>query len=92
MMSARRCLAGAVETPMTTFTVRQGKRYRATIRLGFLEQLAGNTTIAARLSEAGFADVRVWGAGPVRTAEALWPDADQSADLPAQISSVVELA
>jgi hypothetical protein len=77
---------------MTTFTVRRGKRYRASIRLGFFEQLAGNATIAERLSEAGFANVRVWGTGPERTAEALWPDADQSAALPPQITSVVELA
>jgi hypothetical protein len=77
---------------MATFTVRHGKRYRASIRLGFFEQFAGNETIAARLRAAGFADVSVWGSGAARQAEALWPNADASAPLPAQISTVTEIA
>lgn len=77
---------------MPTFTVRRGRRYRATIMLGLIEQLAGNETIADRLRDAGFTDVRVHGAGTKRTAEALWPKDDASALLPSQISSVVEVA
>jgi hypothetical protein len=48
---------------MTNFTVHRNKRYRATIRLGLLEQLAGNAAIADALQEAGFTDVTVEGAG-----------------------------
>lgn len=77
---------------MASFTVRQGKRYRASIQLGLLEQLAGNDVIAERLREAGFADICVSGSGATRVAEGLWPHADASADLPSQIRSVVELA
>jgi hypothetical protein len=77
---------------MSNFTVRQGRRYRATLRLGLLEQLADNETIAERLQAAGFADVTVSGSGAMRTAEALWPNRDASAALPAQITEVVELA
>lgn len=77
---------------MSSFTVRQGRRYRATIRLGWLEQLADNETIAARLREAGFADVVVMGRGAHRTAEALWPGSDASAPLPPQITDVNETA
>jgi hypothetical protein len=77
---------------MSTFTVRRGRRYRATITLGLIEQFAGNETVAAQLRDAGFTDVRVHGAGPTRTAEALWPKDDASAPLPSQISSVVEVA
>jgi hypothetical protein len=43
---------------MTKFTVHRNKRYRATIRLGLLEQLAGNGAIADALQEAGFTDGR----------------------------------
>jgi hypothetical protein len=77
---------------MPTFTVRRGRRYRATITLGRIERLAGNETIAQRLRDAGFTEVRVRGTGATRTAEALWPKDDASAPLPPQVSSVVEVA
>ncbi len=77
---------------MSNFTVRRGRRYRATIQLGILEQLADNATIAARLREAGFTDVAVSGSGATRTADALWPNGDTSAPLPPQIIEVVEVA
>ena len=74
---------------MATFTVRQGQRYRATITLGWLERLASNETIAGRLRDAGFTEVKVEGSGVTRSAEALWPLADASAELPSQIAEVV---
>ncbi len=77
---------------MSNFTVRRGRRYQATIRLGFLEQLADNETIARQLRAAGFSDVVVTGRGSRRTAEALWPGDDASAPLPSQITKVVETA
>jgi hypothetical protein len=77
---------------VSNFTVRRGRRYRATIELGLLEQLADNETIAERLRAAGFADVAVAGSGATRTAEALWPKSDASAALPPQITEVTETA
>ncbi|WP_424957481.1 hypothetical protein [Hyphomicrobium sp. 1Nfss2.1] len=76
---------------MSTFTVRRGHRYRAEISLGVLESLAGNEAVAARLRDAGFADVSVAGAGRKRIAEGLWPNADASAALPHQITAVTEI-
>jgi hypothetical protein len=76
---------------MATFTVRQGKRYRATIMLGWLERWAGNDTIAGKLREAGFAEVKVDGSGGTRQAEALWPGPDTTAEMPSQITEVVEV-
>jgi len=76
---------------MATFTVQQGKRYRATISLGLFERFAGNETIAAKLREAGFADVRVTGSGGTRHAEALWPAGDTTAEMPSQITAVAEI-
>jgi len=76
---------------MATFTVKQGKRYRATITLGWLERWAGNETIAERLRTAGFADVVVSGMGDRRAAEAAWPGPDSTGEMPAQIIDVVEI-
>jgi hypothetical protein len=77
---------------MTHVTVRQGKRYRASIKLGLLEQLADNGMIEGKLRAAGFSDVSVSGKGALRTAEAVWPNEDASAPLPSQVSSLVEIA
>ena len=76
---------------MKTFTVHRNKRYRATIKLGLLEQLAGNAAVVEALSEAGFANVSVTGAGTTRHAEATWPREDTSAPLPSQVVAVSEI-
>lgn len=75
---------------MPTFTVRQGKRYRATISLGWLERWASNETIAGKLLEAGFSEVVVTGAGAGREAEGLWLGPDATAEMPSQITQVTE--
>ncbi len=75
---------------MAAFTVQQGRRYRATISLGWLERWASNETIAERLRAAGFSDVAVTGSGETRTADALWPGPDTTGEMPPQIIAVVE--
>src|SRR5262245_47914380 len=59
-----------------TFTVRRGRRYRATITLGGFEQFAGNGRIAEELERYGFTDVVVAGSGRTRLAEATWNGPD----------------
>lgn len=76
---------------MANFTVRRNRRYRATIQLGLIEQLAGNDTIANALRDAGFTEVSVAGNGSMRHAQARWPEDDASAPLPSQIISVAEI-
>ncbi len=76
---------------MATFTVQQGKRYRAAIKLGWLESWASNETIAGKLRDAGFTEVVVSGSGYERTAEALWPIESATAEMPPQIVSVIEV-
>jgi hypothetical protein len=73
------------------YTVRQGKRYRATITLGLVERIANNDMIAERLRDAGFADITVSGSGGTRIAEARWPNEDASAEMPKNITEVIEL-
>ena len=76
---------------MATFTVHQGKRYRARISLGWIERFASNETIADRLRAAGFTDIAISGSGSTRMAEALWPQPDATAEMPKQIVEVVEV-
>jgi methanogenic corrinoid protein MtbC1 len=76
---------------MATFTVRQGKRYRASLTLGWLERWAGNDTVAEKLRAAGFSEVSVSGAGGARVAEALWAGPDTTGEMPSQVVEVVEI-
>jgi hypothetical protein len=77
---------------MASFTVREGKRYRAKIRLGVLEAIASNAKIAEELQKVGFVDVTVSGSGRDRHAEGMWPLADTTAEIPDRITSIEELA
>jgi hypothetical protein len=54
------------------FTVREGKRYCATLSLNSVERLADNALIARKFRALGFSKVRVSGAGPVRRVEGVW--------------------
>ena len=54
------------------FTVREGKRYRATLALNSVERLADNGLIARRFRALGFSKVRVSGAGAMRRVEGFW--------------------
>lgn len=76
---------------MAVFTVRQGRRYRATITLGWIERWASNDMIAEKLTAAGFSDVSVSGSGATRTAEASWPGPDITEEMPSQITEVRDL-
>ena len=70
--------------PSLEFTVKQGKRYKAQILLGFFQQVASNEMIAGMFQKAGFANVLVTGSGVVRYAEGQWSGADATAEMPAQ--------
>ncbi|HXG80139.1 MAG TPA: hypothetical protein VNJ31_12485 [Methyloceanibacter sp.] len=76
---------------MAKYTVRKGRRYRASIRLGWAEQIASNDMIADRLRQAGFTEVHVTGSGRNRYAEALWPKEDATAEVPPQVVAVEEI-
>ena len=77
---------------MSSFTVGEGKRYKAKIRLDFIEAtVASNARIAEEIRNVGFVDVTVTGSGRERVAEGPWPSADTSADLPDRIKSIEEL-
>ena len=73
------------------FTVHQGKRYRATLALNSVEQLADNAMIAQKFRDMGFSRVRVSGAGAMRRVEGVWPGNDSSARMPHQIVAVARL-
>jgi hypothetical protein len=73
------------------FTVREGKRYCATLALNSVEQLADNAMIARKFRALGFSGVSVSGAGAMRRVEGVWPRKDATAPLPRQIVAVARL-
>ena len=73
------------------FTVREGKRYRATLALNSVERLADNALIARKFRALGFSKVGVSGTGAMRWVEGVWPRKDATASLPHQIVAVARL-
>jgi hypothetical protein len=73
------------------FTIRQGKKYRAVITLTGFETWAGNETIAEKLVEAGFKDVRVIGDGGKRSGEGRWGKPDTTAEIDPHLSEITEV-
>ena len=76
---------------MPMYTVRKGRRYQATIQLGFFQSVASNQTVAAKFREIGFDEVEVTGSGRRREGKALWPKEDATASIPAEIVAIKEL-
>jgi hypothetical protein len=74
-----------------TFTVRQGRRYRAELELNGFESMASNQLLARKLEGYGFSDPVVSGKGRTRIATATWVRADATAELPKQIVNVLEI-
>ena len=73
------------------FYAKQGKRYRAKIRLGLFEQIASNEDIAQRFRAAGLVQVTVQGSGRDRWAFGVWPGKDVAVQLPEQIQGIDEV-
>ena len=73
------------------FTVREGKRYRATLALDSVERLADNALIARKFRALGFSKVSVSGTGAMRRVEGVWLRKDATAALPRQIVAVARL-
>jgi hypothetical protein len=73
------------------FTVRQGRRYHATVKLRGLEQWATNEMIADRLRRLGFTEIEVKGTGPIREAQARWPGPDTTSPIDEHLANVFEL-
>lgn len=76
---------------MANYTVRKGKRYRATIRLGLFKSVASNEQVADQFRAAGFTEVSVSGSGRERRGKGLWPHPDATAEVPDEIASVEEI-
>ncbi|HUU66596.1 MAG TPA: hypothetical protein VMW57_04840 [Methyloceanibacter sp.] len=76
---------------MPRFTVRQGKRYEATVMLGLFQSAASNEIVADKFREVGFTDVVVIGSGRTRAAKGSWPHPAQSADIPDEIREIHEI-
>jgi hypothetical protein len=76
---------------MAKYTVHQDQRYRARIRLGFVESWADNETVADYIRKAGFTEVKLTGSGRRREATGLWPLPDATAEVPDQVIAVDQI-
>ncbi len=76
---------------MARYTVKQGRRYQANVRLGLLQSVASNEAVAEKFREVGFTDVVVTGSGRTRRAEGAWRLKDASADVPDEVHEVREI-
>lgn len=90
-MAAAPGQAAAALALAATFTVRHGRRYRATVVLNGFEQFASNSVIADKLMQVGFTNVDVTGSGGARQAEGTWGGPDTTAQLDPHLTGVVEL-
>ena len=76
----------------SSFTLRQGKRYRATIVLHGLEQLASDASLTEKFVGYGFTNVQVVGSGGTRTGEGTWSRPDVPGQIDSHIVSVTQIA
>lgn len=69
-------------------TLTQNKQYEANITLTGIESFAPNEMVAKKLTDVGFTNVVVTGAGKARTATGTWTGATQKIELPKQVTSI----
>jgi hypothetical protein len=74
------------------FTVRQNRRYHATVKLGMLERWTSNEAIADKLRGLGFSEIEVKGSGSTREAHARWPHPAARFPIDEHLTNVFELA
>ncbi len=73
------------------YTVKKGKKYKARIKLGWIESFADNGSLADKFRFIDFIDVVVKGSGRDRVAEGRWMRDDATTELPPQVVEIVEL-
>jgi hypothetical protein len=76
----------------TRVLLETGRRYRATLRLGWLQgSAATDSMITDKLRDAGFVDVQAWGSGRDRYASGEWGGATLEVELPEEVTLVEAL-
>ena len=83
--------ANAASTPGSNFTLRKGKRYRATIVLHGFEQFASDDMLRDKFIGYGFTNVQVTGSGGTRTAEGTWSKDDVTGQIDSHVPTVTEI-
>jgi len=72
------------------YTVHKGKWYVARLLLSGFNRFATNAMVAERLTNAGFTQVYVEGAGRSRLAIGYWSGEDATAERPTEIVDIIE--
>jgi len=73
------------------YTVKKGKKYKARIKLGWIESFADNGSLGDKFRFIGFDRVVVKGNGGERIAEGVWIRNTATTTLPPQVVEMVEL-
>jgi hypothetical protein len=76
---------------LRVFTVRQGRRYHATVKLPGIEQWIANEKIAERLRKFGFSEIEVKGSGQTREVRARWTKPDVTSPIDEHLVNVFEV-
>lgn len=77
---------------MASVDLVQGGKYRGTVMLEGVDQLASNERVGEEFTKAGFTGVNVTGSGASREGTGVWSKPSQTAELPKQITSVILLS
>lgn len=75
-------------------SIKKGTRYKAQLKLNWVESFASNSTVAGKFKEVGFDNVLVEGSGYNRVAYGTWTKAtikNASSIIPSQVVKVEEV-
>lgn len=68
-----------------TATLLQQQRYKAKLKLSWVERVASNAAIVKKFTELGFTDVACEGSGGERIVTGKWTGTDQDVKVPSQV-------
>ena len=63
-------------------------RYKASLKLSFIESIASNEILAKKLTDLGFSEVVITGTGAQRSATGLWTGTTMEVAIPHQVKTV----
>ena len=79
------------QSTTTKMHLLHNQSYKASLKLGIVQQYVGNATVAKKLTGVGFVNVMVNGTGKERTATGTWNGQTQLVDIPEEVVKIEKL-